>query len=85
MEIKARSVYQYKGSDYSNLDDVKERVENHIGAVIDSLDVTLTPKQKLNILAGIVKNKRLLVELLTVEFNNSDDVMYENMVNILDY
>jgi len=84
MEIQRIEVYRLYGKEYRSIKDIQTDIENKIGRIIDSFDVTLTPKQRLNILAGMVKNKMEIVKLLSVEIDQSDDPMYRNMENILD-
>lgn len=84
MEVKRIEKYQYKGKEYKSLQDIYTELQNGLGVIIDRFDVTLTPKQKLNILKGIVKDKKTLIGLLSVEIDNSDNSLYGDFKNILD-
>jgi len=85
MEIKVKTVYTYKGDYYISLAAIKARVENQLGYVVDSFDATLTPKQKLAIFNGLVKNKDSIAELLNITVDISDDELCTNTMNILDH
>lgn len=85
MEITEIITYKYNGKIYTSLKEVKAAVENKIGAIIDESDVTLTPKQKLNLLAAIVKNKKELSQILDVTFTIEGESFGRDIVkNILD-
>ena len=84
MEIKRIELYKYNNTNFSRLLDVKSEVEGSIGIIIDRIDVTLTPKQKLNILTELIKSKPELVKLLQVEIDTAPDTLQGDMKNILD-
>lgn len=71
MDIEQVTSYKFNGKEYRNLAAIKTDIENRIGEIIDC-DVTLTPKQKLNMLKAIVTNKAKLHSLLDVSFTIED-------------
>ena len=85
MEITKIERYKLRGVEFKTLATVREHVENQLGLIIDKLDVTLTPKQKLNILQGLTDNKRDMVTFLSVEFNMGDDFQgdFKNILDII--
>lgn len=83
MEIQRVEIFKLAGVEYSTLKEVYTKVENDIGAIIDTFDVTLTPKQKLNILSGILSNKRALSGFLNIEIDFGDGLQGD-MRNLLD-
>jgi hypothetical protein len=84
IEIKRIERFNLRGKEFKSLREVYIDTENHLGAIIDSFDVTLTPKQRLNILSGIVHNKTALIATLSIVFDMSDDSMNSDVRNILD-
>lgn len=84
MEIIEVTRYKFEGVEYPSLAKVKTEIENQLGAIIDKMDVNLTPKQRLNILAAMTKDKKQIVKLLTVEFNNASNDLQGDYKNILD-
>ena len=84
IKIKMVEKYIFNGVEYKDLASIATIMENKIGAVIDRADVTLTPRQKLNLLKSIVESRRQLVNALTVTIGVSDGSLYAPEVNILD-
>ena len=80
MRIPKIEKYVYNGREYHSIEAVQGRVESDIGAIIDRMDVTLTPKQRLNIFDTLVRHRVHLVALLTVEIETDEG--YENILNI---
>lgn len=69
MEIKTITRYKFDGVEYENLNAVKTKVENRIGAIIDKLcNPPLTSKQRLQIFEVIAKKHVELSKLLNVTF-----------------
>lgn len=84
MEIQPITSYKLNGTEYKSLKAIKTEIENKIGAIIDYSDVTLTAKQKLNLLAAIIKNKQELMFLLNITFDPDPHNMQSKHINILD-
>jgi hypothetical protein len=84
MDITTVTTYKLNGKEFKSLAAIKTHLENSIGAIIDYSDVTLTPKQKLNLLAAIIKNKKELVYLLSVRFNEKENGLQSDWRNIFD-
>lgn len=85
MEITPITIYKFNGKKYRNLAAIKTEVENRIGAIIDYADMTLTPKQKLNLLKAIANKKAELHKLLDITFTiESVSAMSDYDKNILD-
>jgi hypothetical protein len=85
-EIKRKEYFVLHGEEFSSLRKVHTDVENRLGAVIDTFDVTLTPAQKLKIMAGMVHNKNAIKDLLSVDVDmntNPNDIQVD-LHNILD-
>jgi hypothetical protein len=83
-EIIVKEVYVYRGKQFRSLDEIYYEVENEIGRIIDAMDVTFTPNQKLKIFAGLVQNRKRLIDLMSVEIDISENPMYGDYGNILD-
>lgn len=60
---------------------LQDSIVNAIGKKIDNCDVTLTPKQKINIMKMIKENHETLVELLSVYIMHPE----RQAINILDH
>ena len=85
VEIKRIERYKLRGNEYASLKQIQDHVQNKIGLIVDKMDVTLTPKQKLNILQVIIDNKEALKVQLDVCIDlKHDDPLYSSMKNILD-
>ncbi len=65
-EVKTLQRYRWGAQEYKSLGDLHTHLENRIGMIIDRMEITLTPKQKLSILKGIIADKDELVLLLSV-------------------
>ena len=76
--------YVYNGKEYRTLPDIKTAIEGALGALIDDIDITLTPKHKIHILMSLVNNHDVYSKLLTTTVDISDDNMYRDDKNILD-
>lgn len=83
VQIHKVEIYKYNGQTFTSLEAVKTHIENHLGVIIDSFDVTLTPSQKLKIFDGLVKNAKQVTTLLNVRYDSADDLNYSTPVNIL--
>lgn len=68
MEIKTITRFKFDGKEYDNLPKVKTEVENRIGTILDQLNPRLTPKQAIQMLEIIVREKAKLHDLLNVTF-----------------
>lgn len=86
MEIKKITRYKLNGVEYPDLAKMREHCENQLGAIIDKFDVTLTPKQKLNILNGLTANHVELRKWLSVSYiSEAENVLNDSPANILNY
>lgn len=85
MEIETITRYKFDGVEYDSIDKVKTEIENRIGKIIDYSDVTLTPKQKLNIHKAICEHKKELKKMLNVTFNREPNTLQGDWINILDF
>lgn len=83
MDITEIKRYKFDDKEYKDLPAVKTEIQNRIGEIIDYSDVTLTPKQKLNLFKAIVKYKGVLRNLLNVTIPIVEDSTW-NDKNILD-
>ena len=82
-EVKILQRYKYNGVEFVSIDVLKTHLENQLGLIIDK--TMLPPKERLKLLELLVKNKKELVELLTVEIDLGEHVMSPNFINVLDY
>lgn len=80
--------YTFEKKEYTTLQQIKTVVENKLGIFIDTLDVTLTPKQKLNILQGLIAYKTAVVYALSITYlqeTDDENCLYNTLEkNILD-
>lgn len=80
--------YTFENKEYTSLQQIKTVVENKLGIFIDTLDVTLTPKQKLNILQGLIAYKTAVVYALSITYlqeTDDENCLYNTLEkNILD-
>lgn len=87
--VKQITRYSLDGQEFTTLDKVKTHIENKLGALIDKLSQSLVeplkPSQRLELFNAIVKDKAVLVELLTVEYEKEIDWQYTETINILDF
>lgn len=90
-EIETLTKYAYNRVEYKSLQDVKTAVENSLGAIIDGWRKDtihlhlLTPSQRLELFNCIVKDKKKLIRLLQVEFEEETDSLHSpKQTNILD-
>lgn len=84
MEIQEITRWRFDGKEYNTVDAIKTEIENRIGKIIDYSDVTLNPKQRLNIHKAICENKTELRKLLSVTFDQNPNEGGKE-INILDY
>ena len=84
MDVIEITRFKFDGKEYDSPAKVKTEVENRIGKFIDESDPTLTPKQRLNILAMMEKNKIAIANLLTVSYEFHSSTGYQTR-NILDF
>lgn len=85
MEIQTITRYKFDGKEYPDLMAVKTEVENRIGAIIDKIDVRLTPSQALNLLKIVTEDKDQLRKLLDVTFTIEGERFNQDQdKNILD-
>lgn len=82
MEIKTITRYKFDSKEYNSLSEIKTDIENRIGKIIDYSDVTLSPKQRLNIFNAIIENKAEINRLLTITFTTEGEEYQDK--NILD-
>jgi hypothetical protein len=91
MKLKTIELYEIDGKQFKHLRDAKVHIENEIGKILDSIHYTtppfnLTPKDALVIHETIIKNKKRLVELLTVEVEreivNDSDYRTDNLLDM---
>lgn len=85
MNIQEITRYKFQGKEFDSLDKVKTEIENRIGSIIENADVTLNPKQKLNLLKAIIDNKKDLANLLTVTYDVHSSLTGYQEKNILDF
>jgi len=85
-EISQRTVYTLNGLDYKTLGQVKTKVENDIGALIDSLQPRLNTREALAVFDLITKNHKDLTRLLNVVWEGETESALElpREFNILD-
>lgn len=75
--------YRYEGKEYFALADICKDVHNGIGAMVNSFDITLTPRQKLNIYEALIEKRKELVKLLSVEVDMDDDSLQGDVRDLL--
>lgn len=87
--LKQITRYSLDGQEFTTLDKVKTHVEDRLGSLIDKLSQSLVEplktSQKLELFKAIVKDKALLVELLTVEYEKEVNWQHTETINILDF
>jgi hypothetical protein len=65
-QIEQVTRYKFNGKEYKTLSKIKQEIEDDLGKIIDSMDVTMTPRQKLNIFNSLVSSKSQVIKLLAV-------------------
>lgn len=76
-DIKLKQTYIFNGEEFSDTDKIEKYIEAKIGRIIDLSDVSLTPKQKLNIYNALVKNKEELIKMLrNIDIKVDDENWY---------
>ena len=65
MKIKQRLTYLFDGQEFGAVNQIEAYIENTVGKIIDSIDVTLTPNQKLKIFDALELNHKRLYDLLS--------------------
>jgi hypothetical protein len=65
-QIEQVTRYKFNGKEYKTLNKIKQEIEDDLGKIIDSMDVTMTPRQKLNIFNTLVSSKSQVIKLLVV-------------------
>lgn len=78
--VKRVEKFEYRGGLFNTIDAIEELIENKLGAIIDKMDVTLTPKQKLNILNTIIDERDPLVELLSVALEDRESPFHKHSI-----
>jgi len=73
MKIEAVTIYRLDGKEFSSLRVAKTYVEDQIGAIVDSLPRTLSPKDRLAVFELILTNRESLSELLNVTVERNDE------------
>lgn len=66
---------------FDSLEELQTSIIDALGRKIDNCDVTLTPKQKINIMKMFEENHKTLVELLSVYIMHPE----KQAINILDH
>lgn len=84
MDIQKIEIYKLNGKEYRSLKQIKTEVENIIGEIIDQVNPRLTPKQKLDFLQVIIKNKKELCSALSIGIDLDDTNLHGDYKNILD-
>jgi len=69
-EVHEVTTYRCSGVIYKSIDDLSSDLESKMGSIIDTIDVTLTPKQKLKIFNTLIENRSTIVQVLSIKFNN---------------
>lgn len=76
LTVESKTVYRFRGENYSSLKSVKRAVESNVGAVIDKIKDNcgneLHPQTKLNILQALIENRHTLCDLLDVTYYDED-------------
>ena len=82
--IHPKEVYFYKGKQFDCIDFVAKQIEADIGKIIDTLALTFSPGQRLEIFNMLVSNRKEFKELLSVEIEKSNG-LYDASQSIFDY
>ena len=79
--VKRVTRYTFRGSTYVGLKDIRTIVENDIGKILDQTDnpFLIPPKQRLGLLTAILKNRKELAALLTIEVEDEEEGTFFNI------
>ena len=84
MTIDTITRYRFGGKEYHSLKDIRQLVENGIGAIIDASPVRLKPRDRLAVFEAIQLNHKRLQKLLSVEYVCKEGDLLPEVINILD-
>ena len=83
--IQQVTSFKVFGKTFKNTHDIEVHIENSIGAILDKVSPRLPPKQAIQVLKLIIDNREELTELLNVKIDVSENLIFEDLRNVLDY